>query len=466
MPNKHASTSFDYVMVGAGVAGLTLAHQLLEAGRTVLLVERQQRVGGLAKSFFYEVEGKTCIFDTGPKRFHTEDPQVREFIARVLEDQYFEIGRHSSVYLFGRYFSWPLSTKDLFKLPLSVQLRVGYDLMRKLANGSEISNDQCFESYILNQYGPTLYQSFFKGYTEKFIGIPATEVHADWATTGINRSIIDKKAKGNSIFELARSVLLPPALDTVFLYPKVRGFGNFCERLATAITAMGGTILTGTTIDGIDGVTRTIHFNDAYAGFSCLVWTGNLHDLGRLLGEEFSHLDYLSTIFYNIVLRSRPRRKDQWIYYGDRDLHIVRVSIANNFAPYLVPEPWGGLIVERTCRYQDNIWNNPAGLQSVIIDELMRIGLISSASDILSIMVEPVRDTYPVYHLNYRKGFGQIMAAIKKRHPYITLLGRTGAFWYNNSDHSISLALKMACYLAGKETQEPDKENIFSSGTH
>ena len=256
-----AIKSFDYVIVGAGVAGLTLAHQLLEAGRSVLLIERHQRVGGLAKSFLYELEGKTCIFDTGPKRFHTEDPQVRDFIARILEGQYLEIGRQSSVYLFGRYFNWPLSTKDLFKLPLSVQLRVGYDMMRKLVNGHEISNDHRFQSYILNKYGPTLYHSFFKGYTEKFIGIPATEVHEDWATTGINRSIIDKNAKGNSIFELARSVLLPPTLNTIFLYPKVRGFGNFCERLATAITAMGGTILTGTTVDEIDGVERTIRFN-------------------------------------------------------------------------------------------------------------------------------------------------------------------------------------------------------------
>jgi protoporphyrinogen oxidase len=236
--------------------------------------------------------------------------------------------------------------------------------------------------------------------------------------------------------------------------------------LATAITAMGGTILTETTVDEINGAERTIRFNDDCAGFSSLVWAGNLHDLGRLLGEKLSHLEYLSTIFYNIVLRSRPRRNDQWIYYGDCDLQIVRVSIANNFAPYLIPEPWGGLIVEKTCRYQDKIWNNPAGLQSVIIDELMRVGLISSASDILSTMVEPVRDTYPVYHLNYRKGFSEIMATIKKCHPYITLLGRTGAFWYNNSDHSISLALKMARYLTGKETREPDKENIFSSEVH
>jgi protoporphyrinogen oxidase len=466
MPANRPSKRFDYVIVGAGVAGLTLAHQLLEAGRSVLLIERHQRVGGLAKSFLYEIEGKSCIFDTGPKRFHTEDPQVRDFIVRVLDGQYLEIGRQSSVYLFGRYFNWPLSTKDLFKLPLSIQLRVGLDLMRKLVHGDETANDHRFHSYILNQYGPTLYHSFFKGYTEKFLGIPATEVHEDWATTGINRSIIDNKAKGNSIFELARSVLLPPAVKTIFLYPQVRGFGNFCERLATAIRAKGGTILTETTVDKIDDSARTIYFNDDCAGFSSLVWTGNLHDLGRLLGEQFPFLEYLSTIFYNIVLRSRPRRQDQWIYYGDSNLQIVRVSIANNFAPYLVPEPWGGLIVEKTCRYQDNIWNNPASLQSVISDELWRVGLISSDSDILSTMVEPVRDTYPVYHLHYRKGFSQIMAAVKKRHPYITLLGRTGAFWYNNSDHSISLALRMARYLTGKETREPDKENIFSSDVH
>jgi protoporphyrinogen oxidase len=271
MHGNRASKSFDYVIVGAGVAGLTLAHQLLAARRSVLLVEREQRVGGLAKSFFYEVEGKTCIFDTGPKRFHTEDPPVREFITRILEDQYLEIGRQSSVYLFSRYFSWPLSTRDLFKLPLSVQLRVGFDLMRKFVNTSEISNNHRFESYILNKYGPTLYRSFFKGYTEKFMGIPTTEVHEDWATTGINRSIIDKNAKGNSIFEFARSVLLPPDLNTVFLYPKARGFGNFCERLATGVMAMGGMILTGTAIDEIDDDTRMIRLNDDCAGFSCLV---------------------------------------------------------------------------------------------------------------------------------------------------------------------------------------------------
>lgn len=466
MNNNGATRHVEFVIVGAGVAGLTVAHQLLKAGRSVLLVERGDRVGGLAKSFFYDVDGKTCIFDTGPKRFHTEDPEVHDFIIEALDKQYIEIGRASSVYLFGRYFGWPLTTKDLFKLPLSIQFRVGVDLMRKMASSNGAAHDNRFESYILDKYGPTLYRSFFKGYTEKFIGIPAEEVHEDWATTGINRSIIDKNAKGNSIFELARSVLLPPTLKTSFLYPAERGFGNFSERLAVAITAGGGTIATRTSVDAIDGLARIVSVNGERIKFSRLIWTGNLHDLGRLLGESFANLQYLSTIFYNVVTRSRSARPDQWIYYGDSDLQILRVSIVNNFAPYLIPEPLGGLIVEKTCRHNDATWNDPGVLERPLIDELVRVGLISSASDVVSIARECIRDTYPVYHMNYRKGFGEITATVKKRHPYVTLLGRTGAFWYNNSDHSIKIALGMARYLSGKQREEPDKDAIFSAEVH
>jgi protoporphyrinogen oxidase len=460
--------------VGAGVAGLTLAHQLVKAGRSVLVVERSDRVGGLAKSFFYDVDGKTCIFDTGPKRFHTDDAQVRDFILDVLDRQCLELGRNSSVYLFGRYFGWPLSPKDLFKLPPSIQARVAFDLARKMLARGDAARDDRFESYILDKYGRTLYDSFFKGYTEKFIGIPASQVHEDWATTGINRSIIDKNAKGNSMFELLRSVVLPPVLKTVFLYPCQRGFGHFSERLAEAVTTGGGTILTGATVEAIDGTQREMVIDGPSTSlgaghrvkFSRLIWTGNLHDLGRLIGESFTKLDYLSTIFYNVVTRSRCSRADQWIYYGDSDLSIVRVSIVNNFAPYLMPEPLGGLIVEKTCRHGDEIWSNPARVQPALIDELVRVGLLSSASDVISVHTECVKDTYPVYHLNYKQAFGEITATVKRRHPYITLLGRTGAFWYNNSDHSMKIALGMARYLTGRQVEEPDKETVFSGQVH
>ena len=72
---------FNYCIVGAGPAGLTAAIKLLQGGKSVFMIERDQRCGGLAKS--YDLEGH--IFDTGPKRFHSEDPAVLNFLSEVQE---------------------------------------------------------------------------------------------------------------------------------------------------------------------------------------------------------------------------------------------------------------------------------------------------------------------------------------------------------------------------------------------
>ena len=52
-----------YCIVGAGPSGLTAAYQLLKSGQSVFLIDRDSKVGGLAKS--YNFDGH--IFDTGPK---------------------------------------------------------------------------------------------------------------------------------------------------------------------------------------------------------------------------------------------------------------------------------------------------------------------------------------------------------------------------------------------------------------
>ena len=67
---KHLN--YDFCIVGAGPSGLTTAYHLLKAGKKVLIIERGDRVGGLGKSYKYDGQ----IFDTGPKRFHTDDNYI------------------------------------------------------------------------------------------------------------------------------------------------------------------------------------------------------------------------------------------------------------------------------------------------------------------------------------------------------------------------------------------------------
>ena len=83
------------MIVGAGVAGLTLGHELLEAGHDVTLIEVLSEVGGLARSFRYG----DYAFDLGPHRFHTENPRVESFIKKTLGENQLEISRKSAVWL-------------------------------------------------------------------------------------------------------------------------------------------------------------------------------------------------------------------------------------------------------------------------------------------------------------------------------------------------------------------------------
>ena len=278
------STDRDFLVVGAGVAGLTFAHTVLKEKQRVDRASSETMWWvGFARSFQYNGD---FTFDVGPKRFHTEDKEVLNFLLEVLGDDYLVVDRSSSVHLFGKYFAWPLDSRALFRLPLPVMFSSGLDLLKRRPP----ADDKSFTEYTRSRYGDTLYRLFFKPYTEKFLQIPCEDVHVDWATTGINRAVIDKRVKSESLFDLVRNVLLPRPVVTKFLYPSYRGFGTFCEKLAEQIPQMGGEIRLGHTITAIhtkDGKVEEVELTDgAKLRPKYLIWSGNLIALARLLGRS------------------------------------------------------------------------------------------------------------------------------------------------------------------------------------
>ena len=115
----------DYCIVGGGPSGLTSAYELLKKNKKILMIERDSRVGGLAKSYNYNGH----IFDTGPKRFHTDDPIVQSFLEEIMNMDI--IGRSTKVHFMNRYFDWPLNLKSIFKMPPSMIIKTLYDLLNK-----------------------------------------------------------------------------------------------------------------------------------------------------------------------------------------------------------------------------------------------------------------------------------------------------------------------------------------------
>jgi protoporphyrinogen oxidase len=448
-----------YVVVGAGVAGLTIAHQLAATGHPVTVVERDGVVGGLARSWHYG----DFHFDVGPHRFHTENARVAAFIREILAEDVREIPRRSGVRMFGEFHEWPLRPGILLSMPFSLMVRGAFDLLRR-----EHLDGESFEADIVNKYGRTLYSIFFEPYTRKFNFASPAELHQDWGRAGVNRAVIDKRAGADSLWSLLKTTLLPKPVETTFLYPPT-GVGIFSEKLAESIVACGGRVVLQSPVTGLEYEGgRVTAVTTAKERIACegVVWTAPLTLATTLLGMQTPDLDYLSTVFYNFEINAPDRIGFQWTYYGGDEV-FSRASCPVAFAPTMAPAGKSSLCVEVTCRQGDGTWSRPDSLTDRVIADLIRTETIRCREDIGALHIERVPETYPIYSLPY---LAELTRSLRQLGQFANLLmaGRTGRFWYNNMDHSIGQGLTMADkILRGQALAEVDSADreFWKDGT-
>ncbi|MBI3309669.1 MAG: FAD-dependent oxidoreductase [Candidatus Melainabacteria bacterium] len=425
------------VIVGAGVAGLTIAYKLALAGKEVVVLEKENTLGGLTRSFRYN----EFIFDIGPHRFHTDDKEVEELVREILASDIQIIERSSGVWMFGEYFDWPLKRAALLRLPFGIMIKAFFDLLSRKKQKSE-----SFEDYIISRYGKTLYRIFFKPYTEKFLRYDCSQIHSDWAQAGIDRAVIDKRVKMDSLFNVIRSTLLPKPVNTKFIYPASGGIDVFSNKLGKKILSNKGRIETKAEITKIthsDNKITSIEYNGNKINTDMVIWTAPIPEITNLLKMQNPKMEYLSLVSCNFMIDASTRTKYQWCYYGGNDISFNRVSIPTLFNDKMAPAGKSGICVELACMQNDAIWKNPEHLRTIIENDLVKTGLVKRFNEIIDVKFERVLNTYPIYTMEYKERLNNVMSALSKI-KNLKMLGRTGTFWYNNMDHSIKMALDMA----------------------
>ncbi len=453
------------VVVGGGVAGLVAAHLLAEAGAEVTVIERGPVLGGLARSYHYEAGGGRFVFDIGPHRFDTSNPNVEAYLARVLGQQGTTFPRKSEVFFKGTYYSWPIKPQNLLQLPPSLAARSFVDLA---INGFKQYGGDNFENYILRQYGPTLYKHFFEGYTIKFLDIHPSRIHSDWAKVGINRAIIDDKAQMQNLFQLLRSTLAQANKKPQdFLYPR-DGMQVTWERVGEALRARGARVVTGVAAE-LEGDGRRVEAVRAgelrVERPAMVVWTAPITVATEQLGLGRPRLDYLAMLVFNVMVAEDCPRDYQWCYYGARDLLINRVSIPRFFSTATAPPGTTGYCCEVTCMEGDRRWLHGERLTDWIVDDLVRVGLVRSRANVLDVRVERVPETYPIYRVDYPAELDRARSALAGVEN-LRLAGRTGLFWYNNMDHSIENALQLVKRLLREAGRTELDEAALARGAH
>ena len=127
---------------------------------------------------------------------------------------------------------------------------------------------------------------------------------------------------------------------------------NFCRILEDNITRQGGIIHTDTRVKKVvqDGtaINEVELSNGETYNVDKLIWSGEIHSLAGMPGLEPFPLRYLSMVCCNTAVKGEPTRDYQWIYYGDRNITINRISVPRLFNPANAPEGYSGISVEIT----------------------------------------------------------------------------------------------------------------------
>ena len=171
-------------VVGGGLAALSCAWRLATAGAAVTVLEKEEVVGGCARSFHW----KDMIHDCGPHRWHSRNPELVSHLEQLMAGNLTTLERLSRIFLYKRYFNYPLETANVVRnLPPWVLVRAFVDYFAiQIRNRVRPIPDDNFENWTRKRFGNTVYKVFFGTYTEKAWGMRANQISADWASQRIS----------------------------------------------------------------------------------------------------------------------------------------------------------------------------------------------------------------------------------------------------------------------------------------
>lgn len=155
--------TWDYLIVGAGFAGLTAAERLCtQYGRRCLVIDKRGHVGGNAHDRYDSYGVLTHVH--GPHYFRTNSSRIRDYLSQFTEWHRvdYTVLSHTS----GRYWSFPINLTTFEQIigrhSTSAEMEAWLAERR-----IPIANPTNSEEMMISQIGWELYEKFFKGYTMK-----------------------------------------------------------------------------------------------------------------------------------------------------------------------------------------------------------------------------------------------------------------------------------------------------------
>ncbi len=454
------------VILGGGLAGLSSGFVLVRAGQPVMVVESDSVVGGLSKTV---VKGE-FRFDLGGHRFLTKNEKIEQFVRELLQGDFLTVSRKSKIYMHNKLFDYPLKPLNaIFGLGISTTVKAISDYSKeKIRNIFITPVSISLEDWVVSNFGRTMFNLYFKEYSEKVWGIESRRISKEWVAQRI-RGLSLWTAMKNAFFKFSGKDI--KTLAGTFIYPSM-GIGEISDRLSEEIEKENP-VLTGTSVMQInhgDSVIRSLVAKNSAQiydvegkEFISSIPLTNLIQMLRPFApddvlEAASKLKFRSIVIVTIMLDRESVTDLTWMYLPERSIPMGRIHEPKNWSPNMAPRGKTHIVAEYFCFEGDDIWNSPdSELTSDTVKQLVKLGFIRE-SDVIDSCVVREPKAYPLFEIGYTEHYDKILEYLKK-FKNLHIIGRSGMFKYYNMDHSIESGMEIAEKILKKPRLKNKKES-------
>lgn len=299
---------YDYLIVGSGISGSTIARLLTDSGKNVLVIEEREQTGG---NIATKIIDGIPVHLFGPHIFHTSYDDVWEFVNKYCDMLPFINAPLANFH--GQIYNMPFNMNTFSQLwgvktPEEARKKIDDEVAKE-----NIKDPKNLEEQALSLVGRTIYETLIKEYTEKQWGRECKELPAF-----IIKRLPLRFEYNNNYFNDAYQGI--PA----------GGFSNIIDNL----------------LKGIEVRLNTNYFQNKKEYDSCadhIIFTGRIDEFFNF---KYGTLEYRSLRFENEMLDVDDYQHNAVVNYTSHDVKYTRITehkhfdstVSNHHSTYITKE--------------------------------------------------------------------------------------------------------------------------------
>ncbi len=405
-----------YIVIGAGISGLSVARMLQERGEDVVVFEASGRPGGMVKCD--RVNG-SLFHRTGGHVFNTKREDVLDWFWKHFDkDKEFTKALRNSVVCMedGKMIPYPIENHAyMFSEPV---VNAFIDDLLTMAEAQKYKPKN-FEEFLRSRFGETLYNLYFEPYNKKVWRRDLSDVPLSWLEGKLPMPTV-KEIIYNNINHVEERAFV----HSSFFYPVNGGSQFLADRIAQGLNIIYDA--------KIERISKTASNKWRVNGCESdrVIFCGNVKQIPALLDNSVSldgyvkaieELEYHGTTAVFCEMAPNPY---SWIYQPSRWHESHRIICTGNFAGS----------------------NNTQGKMTGTIeftDEISKEDILSNLKHIPGnpqyLTHHYEQYTYPIQKDNTREMMSSLKSGLESHN--IFLLGRFAEWEYYNMDVAMGAAM-------------------------